>query len=125
DRAGLLRPRARTGGHERPGRARRHLALHLRGRGARAARAMVVRRDPRTTRDPPRDRRALRRGLRAARRRTAPALTGTPHVRSLNRIVALIAGGVLLALGIAGLVVTAGIGFIQVPGVLLLGALDT
>ncbi|MBX3195229.1 MAG: DUF4383 domain-containing protein [Schumannella sp.] len=46
-------------------------------------------------------------------------------MRSLNRVVALIAGALLLALGVAGFVVSAGIGFSQAPGVPLLGVLNT
>jgi len=44
-------------------------------------------------------------------------------LRSPNRLVGLVIGAVLLALGLVGLVVTAGVGFVDAAGVLLLGAL--
>jgi hypothetical protein len=44
-------------------------------------------------------------------------------LRSPNRLVGLVIGAVLLTLGLVGLVVTAGVGFVDAAGVLLLGAL--
>lgn len=45
-------------------------------------------------------------------------------LRSPNRIVGLVTGVLLLALGLVGLVVTAGVGFADAAGVLLLGVLS-
>jgi hypothetical protein len=73
----------------------------------------------RAARHPAGDRRALRRGLRAARRRAAAALSGREPAAvraSPNRLLATALGIAYVVIGVAGFFVTSGVGFFGAPG---------